>query len=250
MDTVLEYLRYIGIDSIREPDIDFLRELQSNHLLTVPFENWDIHTGRKIELDTDKFIDKILRRNRGGFCYELNGAFAWLLERLGYKVSRLSARVEMQSGSFGPEFDHLTLLVDINGGYIVDVGFGASSLFPLPLSGEQISEPLSVFRISRTDDGIYMYQSFKENAWHTEYLFSLNDHPLSAFHAMCEYHQTSPDSPFPKGTLCTKATVDGRVSIRGMMLVESRKEGKTERHISEPERDQLLKDLFHINIQR
>jgi len=85
--------------------------LHVRHLLSVPFENLDIHLGRPIILDQELFYNKIVRDRRGGYCYELNGCFAWLLRELGFGVSMLSARVAGKNGGFSPDFDHMTLLV-------------------------------------------------------------------------------------------------------------------------------------------
>ena len=73
------YLARIGAARPREPDSHGLAELQVAYLLAVPFENLDIVAGRPISLDLEAIFDKIVRRRRGGFCYELNGLFAWLL---------------------------------------------------------------------------------------------------------------------------------------------------------------------------
>ena len=35
---------------------------------------------------------KIIMKNRGGICFELNGLYNWLLESLGYKVTSYAAR--------------------------------------------------------------------------------------------------------------------------------------------------------------
>lgn len=249
MSTVEEYLRYIGIHAVRKPDLDFLRELHSKHLLKVPFENFDIRFGRKITISEASFLDKILHRGRGGFCYELNGAFAWLLEQLGFSVSRLSARVVRAVGGFGPEFDHLTLLVHLDEGeYLADVGFGTSSLFPVSLTGDPVEETIRPYRIHRTDEG-YLYQSFEEGNWKDQYVFTLATHPLEAFTGMCQYHQESPESPFVKGTiLCTKATADGRIWVRGDKFIEVTSHGQTERDIDITERDRLLKEHFAIEL--
>ena len=106
-------------------------------MLFVPFENLDIvplHT--PIRLDEQALYDKIVRRRRGGFCYELNGMFAWLLRQVGYRVTYLNARVAGRDGRIGPDFDHLALLVQppLGGGHwLADVGFGDSFLVPLGL---------------------------------------------------------------------------------------------------------------------
>ena len=101
------YLDRIG--ATREPpSAAALAALMGRHLTTVPFENLSIHLGERISLDEAALVDKIVARRRGGFCYELNGAFALLLRHLGYEVTMLAARVYGDAGP-GPLFDHLAL---------------------------------------------------------------------------------------------------------------------------------------------
>ena len=117
------------------PSVPFLRRLQRRCLTTVAFENLDIHWRVPIALDMAHAWQKIVRRRRGGFCYELNGLFGWALERLGFDVALLSGKVWRKPlRSWGPEYDHLALHVRIDGGdYLVDVGYGDSFRAPLPL---------------------------------------------------------------------------------------------------------------------
>src|SRR5437870_3414792 len=110
---IAAYLRRIGYTGPIVPTLETLREIHRAHLLAVPFENLDIPLGRQIVCDEDIFVCKIVERRRGGFCYEMNGAFAALLRAIGFRVTLLSARVPQPDGSDGPEFDHLTLRVDI-----------------------------------------------------------------------------------------------------------------------------------------
>ena len=127
-----EYLARIGYDGPLEPSPETLAGLQRAHLLSVPFENLDIHLGRRLVLDRSANFDKIVRRRRGGWCYELNGLFSWLLEELGFRVTLLGSRVEGAAGA-GQDLAHLLLLVDLDRPYIADVGFGESSLDPIAL---------------------------------------------------------------------------------------------------------------------
>src|ERR1051326_805528 len=122
------YLDRIGYRGPVMPTADVLRRLHLAHLQTVPFENLDISRGRKIAMDEEAFVRKLVEERRGGFCYELNGAFAALLRALGFKVTLLSARVPREDGSDGPEFDHLTLRVDLEEPRLADVGFGDAFL--------------------------------------------------------------------------------------------------------------------------
>ena len=90
---VKRYLERINVHSEVKPDLETLILLHRQHLYNIPFENLDIHSGRKIILDEEKLIHKIIDERRGGFCYELNGAFYVLLKEIGFNVKRISAGV-------------------------------------------------------------------------------------------------------------------------------------------------------------
>ena len=133
------YLNRLGITEAKRPTLSFLTELQNKHLLSIPFEDLDIPDRARIELNLRKIYNKIIPTKRGGFCYELNGLFHWLLTKLGYKVDMLSARVyNQQTNELGPEFDHMALLVHLKKGlldkdFLVDVGFGDSFRIPIEM---------------------------------------------------------------------------------------------------------------------
>src|SRR6266851_9426074 len=124
------YMERIGYRGPLRSSLEVLRKLHRKHLLSVPFENLDIHLGRPIILSESAFYHKIIKQRRGGFCYELNGSFASLLKKLGFKVSMLSARVGRKGGGFSPDFDHMTLLVQLKEPWLADVGFGDSFTEP------------------------------------------------------------------------------------------------------------------------
>src|SRR6266702_4615254 len=150
------YLDRIGAGRSAKPDTAALRSLHRAHLLAVPFENLSIHLGEPISLEHGELIDKIVARRRGGFCYELNGAFALLLGALGFDVRLLAARV-FGDGRLGPPFDHLVLLVRTtgrDGPWLADVGFGSHSEFPLRVGerGQQ-DDPAGSFRLAEADAG-------------------------------------------------------------------------------------------------
>src|SRR5207248_10791859 len=139
-ETVVAYLNRVGVTTPAVSDAAGLRTLHRAHQLTVPFENLSIHLAEPISLDEPDLIDKIVRRRRGGFCYELNGAFALLLEALGARVSRVAARVYGEAGHLSPPFDHLALIVrppDGRGPWLADVGVGSHSDYPLLLHARE-----------------------------------------------------------------------------------------------------------------
>src|SRR5581483_8171450 len=119
------YLERIAAERPAEPTLDALADLALAHLYTVPFENLDIAAGRPLSVDAGAIYDKIVRRRRGGFCYELNGLFSCLLRALGYDVTLLAAQVpEPPDGTPRPDRAHLVLLVRLEDPWLVDVGWG------------------------------------------------------------------------------------------------------------------------------
>src|SRR5262244_951395 len=155
--TVAAYLDRIGAG--RRPEVidaAALRVLHRAHQLTVPFENLSIHLSEPISLDEDNLLGKIVTRRRGGFCYELNGAFALLLLALGGQVTRVAARV-YGDGRLSPPFDHLALVVrlpDGSGPWLADVGFGSHSTYPLRYdSRHEQDDPAGRFSLADAGDG-------------------------------------------------------------------------------------------------
>ncbi|OJH35195.1 hypothetical protein BON30_39760 [Cystobacter ferrugineus] len=198
-----------------------LRALHRRHIETIPFENLDIHSRRPIVLDEAAFFEKIIRRRRGGFCYELNGLFAALLRALGFQVSYLSGRVSSDGArDTGPEFDHLLLEVTWQGSWLVDVGFGDAFAEPLPLApGRWVSQEKMFHLEQRGEDDWALWQEQSTGRWRLLYGFSRVPRRLEEFSEMCLYHQTSPDSVFHKNRLCTRKTDTGRVTLSGTKLI-------------------------------
>ncbi len=122
---VAAYLQRIGYDGPCKPTAEVLRQLHRAHMLAVPFENLDIPLGRPIVLSLPLLFEKIVQRRRGGFCYELNGLFAWLLQEIGFSLTMHSARV-FSEGRPGPDFDHMLLLVGTDEKLGADVGFATA----------------------------------------------------------------------------------------------------------------------------
>jgi N-hydroxyarylamine O-acetyltransferase len=242
------YLRRIGYTGPMTPTLETLRCIHRAHLETVPFENLDISLGRPIVLDQDAFVHKIVEENRGGFCYELNGALAALLREMGFRVTLLSARAPRKDGSPGPEFDHLTLRVDLDQPWLVDVGFGECFLEPLRLqTGIEQTQDQGTFRITQEGASLSVEKQQHDSSWKTDYLFTLTPRQLQDFAEMCHYHQTSPQSHFTQKRLCTRATSTGRVTLSDMKLIVTENGNRQERTLASEEQWQtVLKDNFGL----
>ncbi|MGH9321535.1 MAG: arylamine N-acetyltransferase family protein [Vicinamibacteria bacterium] len=226
-----DYLSRIGANAPRRLTAEALRSLHERHLRKVPFENLDIYRGVPIVLDEERILNKIVRDRRGGFCYELNFAFQWLLVQLGYRVTLLSAEVARSDGGFGIPFDHMALLVAIDGDdWLADVGFGDSFLRPLRLTAD-LPHPESayVYRLSRAEDIWVLSRAPTDGEeFGSQYRFTLTPRRLSDFRGGCEYHQTSKDSPFTQRVVTSRALAEGRITLTRERLILHSRTGRTE----------------------
>lgn len=260
MDTQA-YLRRIRYPGPTHATLDTLSALHCAHLLAVPFENLDIHRGVPIVLEEEALFDKIVVRHRGGFCYELNGLFACLLRELGFNVAMLSGRVPRNEDDTGPEFDHMALLVTLDRPWLADVGFGECFIEPLPLVEDVETEQRGIFYSMDQRDGRWRVlrsappgdtrgvPAHKAAArdWRMIYDLTLTPRKLPDFEAMSNYHQTSPESHFTHGRVCSKLTEKGRITLTETRLVETVNGRKSERTMtSSDEYQRVLREAFGI----
>ena len=246
MDTTA-YLKRINYSGPLEPTAETLRALQVAHMLAVPFENLSIHSSEPIVLNDAALFEKIVVRRRGGFCYELNGLFAALLRSFGFEVQMLSAGVANAKGEWGPEFDHMTLLVNLEQRWLADVGFGDSFIEPLLL--DQRTEQVQGrrrYRIDEQDGRLILLQQVEDSDWKPQYRFTLESHVYADYDEMCRYQQTSPESHFTQRRICSRLTADGRMTISNNRLISTTGNVKEERELSDDEVTRLLQDHFGI----
>ncbi|MFF8013452.1 arylamine N-acetyltransferase [Streptomyces sp. NPDC007929] len=236
------YLRRLGAEPPAWPTVDALRELHLRHLRTVPFENLSIHLGEEIVLEEKRLLDKVVAARRGGFCYELNGAFGALLAALGYDVALLAGRVYGEEGRLGIPYDHLALRVrTVDGGdWLADVGFGAHSHWPLAFGdrGEQ-KDPGGSFRIVEAGPdaaGVRGGHGTVEAAdldvlrdGRAQYRLDTRPRVLGDFVAGAWWHSTSPVSHFTRSLVCSRVTEEGgRITLSGRRLTTTAADGARE----------------------
>lgn len=252
---VAAYLDRIGYQGTQEATPESLRELHTAHTFAVPFENLDIHLGNPISLDPSSLFDKIVRRRRGGYCFELNGLFALLLERIGFSVRHLMARVLWGHTEVSP-LSHRVLLVESAGErWIADVGFGGNGLIAaIPLvAGHEERQYADRFRVmsvgetpgqreargrDRQAPGGESRQEYRQeyridclvkDTWEPMYSFTTESY-LPVDYAFANYfHSHSPDSLFTQKRLCTKPTPNGRIILQNRALkIRQNGHGQTE----------------------
>jgi len=218
IDTDL-YLKRIGLEK-EGPSLQFLKKLHRNHLLSIPFENLDIHYKKRIELKPKNIFEKLMG-NRGGFCFELNGIFLLLLKSLGFNCWYVSSEVKLKD-NWSPEFDHIMIVVNLNDAFfLVDVGFGELFAQPLKLAVDVPQVDYNkYFRFKHDPDERWLLQQSSDNAlYETKYRFNLEPKGFIQFLERCNYHQDSANSHFSQNKLITQLFPNGRITLTSRKLL-------------------------------
>jgi N-hydroxyarylamine O-acetyltransferase len=260
------YLQRLGVAHPAGLTVDVLRELHLRHLQTVPFENLSVHLGEEILLQEKRLLDKVVAGRRGGFCYELNGAFGALLTALGFEVTLLAGRVRIDEERFGIPYDHLALRVRTTDGgdWLADVGFGAHSHYPLAFGdrGEQ-PDPGGTFRIAEAGPDAAGVRGGYDTAVAADLEVSRDDSPeyrlevrprvLGDFVAGAWWHSTSPESHFTRSLVCSRVTEDGgRITLSGRRLTQTAPDGGREERELDTDEEVLAvyRERFKIVLDR
>jgi N-hydroxyarylamine O-acetyltransferase len=199
------------------------------HVQSVPFENLDIRPlGRRIDFDLRALEDKIVRRRRGGFCYELNGLLSEVLREVGFDVTIVSVQFIQDEGPESPPFDHMALLVQPAGDddrYLVDVGCGRSSpARPLLLrDGHEERQPENAcgYRLVLHRDEWQLHCQPDGEPWKPEYAFTATPRCRGDFVDRCRFHDGSPDSPFMQKAVCSRNLPGGRITLTDRQLIRT-----------------------------
>jgi N-hydroxyarylamine O-acetyltransferase len=230
------YLQRIGMDAqVGPPSLGLLAELQRAHMMRVPFENLHVYHRRGPRTDTDWSVHKIVDERRGGWCFEVNGAFATLLRALGFQAHHVSCQVwESDAGDWGPPFDHLAGMVELDGErWFVDVGFGDNCVEPLAVTAaERTSVPRAVRTEVTTDaagvDHLVLTELMPADDrvangaahWEPQLRVRLEATTLDRFEPRSTHLQTFPGLSWQEKPFATRA-LDGdgsRVTLRSSVL--------------------------------
>jgi len=271
------YFDRIGLNPDREwaPTLSTLTALQHAHVTTVPFETLSItgdphgkREGTGVSLALDELYEKIVERRRGGFCYELNGAFTWLLRELGFDADRVAARV-ISDGDRTPPANHHSILVTLDRRYVVDVGLGLPKLRqPVPLDGSVVTDAGTDWRLveSERPDADYLVQYRDRSAaddgesdgigrsdtdddtsgWQDRYDLTTESRDLSYFEATCNYLATAPESIFTGEPTVTIATERGHRRLSTETFSETVDGVTAERSVEPGEWHAVLERAFGL----
>jgi N-hydroxyarylamine O-acetyltransferase len=192
-------LKRIKSEHLKSVSFENLKELHSNNLLSIPWENYSVAHNDHLTLDLKFIYEKLIVQGRGGWCYELNQLFAWLLEQLGYKLKFVSCRnFVITEQKFYPWKGHVVVMVNLNDrDYLVDVGHSGSPRYPLEFILDKVQkdvvahyriaqgEEANIFTLHKTTDGL----DIKET-WPALFQFNTTPRKIEDFQEIFEWTQT------------------------------------------------------------
>ncbi|TVS89457.1 arylamine N-acetyltransferase family protein [Mycobacterium helveticum] len=250
------YFDRIGYRGPAEPGLQVLQELVTAHTRAIPFENLDPLLGMPVDdLSAAALYDKLVRRRRGGYCYEQNGLMGYVLAELGFRVRRLGARVVWMRPPDAPypTRTHTLLAVRFPGArgpYLVDVGFGGQTpTSPLRMETGGVQQTAhEPYRLQDRGDGLLL-QAMVRDAWQPLYEFGTRTEPDVDLQVGSWFVSTHPSSIFVTGLMAALVTDDGRLSLAGRELTWHRADGSEK--IELPDAAAVvdaLRDRFGIDV--
>lgn len=247
---IQKYLERIEVNTDIDVNLSTLRRIHRQHLLTVPFENLDIHLYNNLRVDFDSLYNKIVNKKRGGICYELNWLLYFLLKNMAFNVRVLGGKVIEQNGTY---FDHMLLIVELHSKeYLVDVGYGDNFLEPLEFhTGIVQKDNKGLFKLTQIDNTHFELKKFSEeiNEFKTEYTFKNEVKKINDFQNRIDYFTHSEESIFKKNFFCSLEKENGRLSLKQDKFLLTQDGTKTTKQISSSiEYIEYLRDSFNIKL--
>lgn len=242
------YLGRLGLPAMPPVDAEGLSVLHLAHATTIPFENLDIQMGLPIRLDLPSLQDKLVRRRRGGYCFEQNTLFLAVLKTAGFEAIPCEARVRLGAPSILPR-THMLILVRLEGRLrLCDVGFGGEGLLhPVPMDGQVHAQFQNAYRIVR-EDGLSVLQSRRESAWEDLYAFQAEARFPVDFEMANHYTSTHPESRFIRTLTAQLPGPEVRRILRNRAYAEIRGTEVSGRELAPGEVIPVLRGTFGLEV--
>ena len=248
------YFARIGYAGPRTADLATLAAIILHHAASIPFEAIDVLLGKGLDVAPEAIFDKLVRRKRGGYCFEQNGLLLAVLTTLGFDASPRLARVLWMRPAGAPPLKatHMALIVRLDGrDYLADAGFGnGTPTAPLAFdTSEPQATPLETFRLRSTPVGHVLEMRMGEN-WAPVYEI-LAEPPRPEDLADANFFtSTHPESRFRRDLMLARATVEARFLLLGNRLMIRPAHGSAEvRTLDGPEAlTETIETVFGLEI--
>ena len=244
------YRRRIGYDGPLKADLPTLERVHAAHVGAIPFENLDVQAGRRIALDLASLEAKLVRRRRGGYCFEQNTLFEHALRALGFEVMACEARVRPPGVVEPLPRTHMVLVVSVAGGdWLCDVGFGGDGLLrPVPLDGAPVEQIDRSLRVAR-EGPLRVLQCRTPSGWEDLYAVLPEARFSIDFQVGNWYTSTHPDSPFVRRLTAQRTLPDSRHILRQLTYTVHRKTGAESRELARAELPLVLDQVFGLDVE-
>lgn len=260
MATVNDLFRKrIGFGLDEPVNFDNLKQLLERTAWALPFENVCVMNGGTAEITDESLKEKILIRNEGGLCYDLNAILYLFLLENGLDATLIRGAVYDASNQKWSETGktHVAILIQDKGlQYLIDTGFGGNlPLTPVPLNGETVSSRNGDFRVQKetSDHGdycLYMKLKHKDKEWRKGYAFDSNDTTttINDLNEIQEIIANHPGSVFKKRLLITKLTDRGSVTLAGNSATTWTDGVMEKEEINDERFKELARELFGLDL--
>lgn len=244
------YFGRIGTERPAHADLETLAALQRAHRFAIPFENLDIPLGRGIDLAPEALFEKLVKRRRGGYCFEQNALFLRVLNALGFDARPLLARVWLMTDDVPPR-THTLNLVRLDGAdYVADVGFGGSFAPLLPLVHDQPVTTADGVRHRLVEDPMHGWTLERDGGagWARQYSFTLDEVWPVDLEMGNHWTATRPNTRFTTLRIASRPLSDGYASLVDRTLTVSRKGEAEVREVADAkEYRRTLKEVFDLD---
>jgi N-hydroxyarylamine O-acetyltransferase len=218
--TLQAYLNRVGFHGEVVANLATVAAIMRHQLFTVPFENLDVQAGKVVSLVPEDIVEKILYRNRGGYCYEVNAIFAMALEALGIPYQFIAAR-PMFYPVRRPK-THMAIILKVEGReWLCDLGFGSYGIrAPMRIDAldVEITQDFDSFMLSKTNEREYLLKARVDDLWVDQYAFDLSPQELIDFIPANYLNSTHPDAIFVQKILIVLHNMTGRKILLGDTL--------------------------------
>ena len=229
------YFSRIGYDGSHAPTLETLRALHFAHTMAVPFENLTVLSGDPVLIDLPSVQEKIVGRNRGGYCFEVNGLFAAVLRALGFSVTTLIGRVRWKAPEeIETNRSHMMSLVNLpEGRFLADIGFGGITMTgPVPFVTDKVlatpHEPRRFLACDVQGTAGFELQALLGDTWAPVYRFTLEPNGPQDYEQANWYTSTFPTSIFKQFLIVGRPTATSRKTIFNTTLSIRGLDGKAE----------------------
>ncbi|WP_044796663.1 arylamine N-acetyltransferase family protein [Bacillus cereus] len=237
--------------------------LQMGYLL--PYENIDIMEENMQDFSRDNIEEKLLLKNRGGLCYEINSLLYYFLCDCGFNVYRVAGTLyDPKTRKWNPDDGHVLIVLQYKDeNYVIDAGFAAYlPLHPVPFHGDSVTSVTGEYRVRKknTEKGTHVFEMKKgENGetshfldsdltdtWSIGYAFYLNNIDEKKVNDIQNMVINHPESPVNKGIIICKLIEHGHIALTKQSFTETQHGNKSKKEITEKQYYQILKDKFSI----